>query len=383
MLYVTAQDLQNTLVRMTGGNSSPEEVLDVRHAIRQALRTVSASHQWPYYHDFHHLLTSEPYSTGTVAYSASTGLVTLTSGTWPTWAAAGVLILDDDHVRVARRNSGTSLTVRTADAPSEDYSGTYTLYRYQYEIDSSINLYKFGKLQVDQVSVLDYVPPGLFETDVRLPYLVTGSKPRCFTVSRGPTVGRTTLSLWPYPTEELRMRFGYIRHPRDVRTWEYTTGTVTTGADSAEVEGTDTVFSSAHVNCLLRTGSNRNAAPTSRDGRNPPVDESVVYAVASETNLTTTQALSATGQDVAYTLSDVLDYDISQMHEVVLYCARYELAKLRNEDIKLQVAHRTHYQDALYWARCQSSGADTVSMAGNNGRSAWPGLWDSYMTFGA
>lgn len=388
MLYVTAQDLQNTLVRMLGGNGSPEEVADVRLAIRDALRTVSAAHAWAYYHSFYYLTTNEPYSTGTVTYTAATRVATLSGGTFPDWAAAGVMILSPSspalHCRVESRTSGTRLVLLADDAPTVDYSGTFTLYRYQFELDGDLNLYKFGKPQVDHVRVLEYMPPELFETDVRRPYLISGTKPRWFTISRGRTIGRTCLSLWPYPLEALRLRFGYLRHPRTIKTWEESSGTVSTTANSTALEGDGTAFTSNHVKCLLRTGSNRNDYPSHRDGRYPPVDEVLIASCASATTLAAASALSTSASDVAYLLSDVLDYDVNTMHEVVLYAARRQLGRLRNEDAKIQALHAKSYQDALYLAKCQSGGADTISLAarlGGSRREAWPGLFDSYFQF--
>lgn len=390
MLYVTAQDLQNALVRMLGGSSSPEEVEDVRAAIRDALRTVSAAHLWPYYHSFYTLTTNEPYATGTVTYTAATRALTLSGGTWPDWAAAGVVILPSTatpafHCRVETRDSATQLTLRADDAPVDDQSGvSYTLYRYQFELDGELNIYKFGKPQVDHVRVLEYMPPELFETDVRRPYLISGTKPRWFTISRGQTAGRTCLSLWPYPLEELRLRFGYLRHPRTIKTWLEDTGTVSTTSGSTAVTGSGTSFTSDHAHCLLRTASSRNDLPTHRDGRHPPVDEALVASRTSATAIVAAATLSATATDVAYTLSDVLDYDVHTMHEVVKYAARRQLARLRNEDAKVQALHDRNYQEALYLAKCQSGGADTIQLAarlGGSRREAWPGLFDSYFQF--
>jgi hypothetical protein len=383
MLYVTAKDLQDQLIRQLGGNAGPEEVEDVRRASRQALRKVSSEHVWPFYHDYYHLITSEPYDTGTLTYTASTRVATLSGGTFPSWAASGVLIVDDEHARVESRDSSTQVTLKSDDAPDADYSGTYEIYQYQYELPAALNVYKFGRPQVDQATTLEYTPPDLFETDVRLPYLASGDRPRWFTVSRGATPGRTVISLWPYPSEALRLRFGYLRHPRDILTWEYSEETVSTTSGSAAVTGTSTAFTSSHANCLLRTGSNRNDKPTHRDGRYPPVDEVVVKSRTSATALVAAESLSATATDVAFTLSDVLDYDTATMQEVVSAAARYRLGFLRSEDPKVVALHKRAYDEALYHAKCTCSGDNTVQLAGRNGGSGWGmSIWDDYLTFG-
>ncbi len=222
---------------------------------------------------------------------------------------------------------------------------------------------------------------SLFETDIRRQYLTTGGRPRWFTISRDwRNTGQNVMSLWPYPTTVLRCRFGYFRHPRDIRTWDYQIGQVATTASSTAVTGTDTVWASRHAGCLLRTYSDRINSPTSMDGRFPPVDEAVVQSVTSATALVTATALTATQSDVSYTLSDIIDCDNTAMYEAVAYCARNELAKLRRVDPKLQALYQIDYNNALYSAKAQANPSDSVRIAGSFGRSniGFPGLWSSY-----
>lgn len=383
MYRITAMDLQERLILMLGGKANDDSVTEIRTAIRQALRTVSAEHQWPYYHDFMHLTTSEVYDTGEVAYVASTRTATLTGGTFPTWAGQGVLLIDSKHARVETRVSATEVLLRADDAPPDDFTGDYTMYQYQYTLDTDYNIYKVGKIQVDQANWIEYVPPGLFETEVRRQWLTTGGRPRWFTISRDiASTGQNLLSLWPYPTTELRCRFGFYRHPKDIRTWDYQVGQVATTASSTTITGTDTVFAAKHVGCLLRTYSDRINVPTSMDGRFPPVDESVVKTYTSATSITTATAMTTTQSDVAYTLSDLLDCDNTAMYEAVTYCARWELAKLRRVDPKLQMQYFDDYQRALYLAKAQANSSDSVRVAGSFRRSqiGFPGLWDSSYT---
>lgn len=381
MYHVTALDMQNLLIRMVGGNADPEMISDARQAIRTALRTVSAAHKWPVYHDFLHVLTSESYTTGTIVYTASTRTVVLTGGTWPSWALQGVIIIGTTHARVASVTNSTTLVVISDDAPPEDEPSTsYTLYQYQYTLPVNENIYRIGKIQVDQSNWLDYVPPGFFETDVRRQYLSTGGRPRWFTVQRDrQNPGQRLLSLWPYPTTVLRCRAGYVRHPRDILVWDYSTGQVATTASSTTVTGTSTAFVSNHVNCLLRTYSDRVNIPTNRDGIYPPVDEAVVDTVSSSTILTVKSALTTTQSDVSVSISDILDLDNTIMMDAVIYAARLHLCKLRRMATDALKAYEMDYQQALYLAQGQASTSNSVKIAGsfrfNN--VGFPGLWDA------
>lgn len=381
MYLVTALDLQERLIRMMGGQADDESVNDIRTSIRQALRIVSAEHNWPYYHDYLHITTNETYTTGTIAYTASTRAVVLTSGTWPVWAEQGVLIIDSKHVRVQTRTNGTNLVVRADDAPVDDYTGTYTLYQYQFTLDTDYNIYKVGKVQVDQSNWIEYVPPSIFETDVRQPWLSQGTRPRAFTISRNiANTGQSLLSLWPFPSTEMRLRLGFVRHPKDIRTWSESTGTVNTTASSTALSGAETSFTQRHVGCAMRTYSDRTNVPTSYDGRYPPVDEAVIKAVTDSANLVTASTLLATQSDVAYAISDILDVDNTIMYEVISYSARLELARLRSMDPKLIQVHQDNYDRMLYLAKAQSATHDTVKVAGSfrRSRNLWSGLWDSY-----
>ncbi len=171
MYRITAADMQARLLRMVGGQAEPEMVSDLRMAIRSALRMVSAENTWPYYCDYLHLLTNEEYITGTITYTASTRTVTLAGGTWPSWIDLGSLIIDTFHARVDTVIDSTTLTVTSADAPVSDYTGSYTVYQYRFRLPTDYNIYKVGKIFVNQLRWLEFVPPDLFESETRRRYI--------------------------------------------------------------------------------------------------------------------------------------------------------------------------------------------------------------------
>jgi hypothetical protein len=67
------------------------------------------AHQWSFLRPTTTLTTNAPYSTGTVTIVA--GVATLASGTFPSWAADGELIIDGETYSVASRDSGTQVTL--------------------------------------------------------------------------------------------------------------------------------------------------------------------------------------------------------------------------------------------------------------------------------
>lgn len=385
MFRITAMDMQDRLLRQVGGTSEPQMVSDIRTAIRSAMRLVSTEHAWPYYFDYYHLVTNETYATGTISYVASTRTVTLSGGTWPSWAAYGSVIIDTLHARVDAVTSSTVLTVVSEDAPPDDYSGTYTIYQYRFLLPVGLNIYKIGKIKVDQGNWMEYVPPGIFETDVRRQYLVSGGRPAYFTVSRDfRGTGQQVLSLWPYPTTEMRLRFGYVRHPADIAIWDYQTGRVASTASSTTVTGTSTAFTSNMAGCLIRTGNGIVNVPTDQDGLYPPVNEAVIDSVTNAASLVTKTAMTTTQTEASVSISSLLDVDYNTMLEVIYYRARLELAKIRRVDPVLRAEYERDYGNALYYAKAASSPQDGVSVAGQftNRGWTWPGLWDSYYVLG-
>lgn len=383
MYRITAADMQAKLLRMVGGEADQETVSDLRMAIRAALRLVSAEHSWPYYHDYLNLNTQETYTTGTITYVASTRTVTLAGGTWPSWAAQGSVIIDTFHARVDTVSSSTVLTVRSDDAPVEDFSGDFTIYQYQFTLPVASNIYKIGKIQLDQITWLEYIPPSMFETQIRKQYLVSGGRPRYFTVSRDfRNTGQQLLSLWPYPTTVMQLRAGYIRHPADITIWSYETGKVALTAADATVTGTDTAFTSNMAGCLLRSGSDIVNVPTDSDGAYPSVNEAVIASYTSATSLELAEAASTTQTEASVCISSLIDVDYNQMLEVILYKARLEMAKIRRIDPALRSEHEKDYAQALYFAKCQSSTPDSVRVAGSFQSRTWGNfnVWDSYYT---
>jgi hypothetical protein len=67
------------------------------------------SHEWSFLSPIRSLTTQAPYATGTITIVA--GVVTLSGGTWPSWAASGELVYNGVAATVNTRDSGTQLTL--------------------------------------------------------------------------------------------------------------------------------------------------------------------------------------------------------------------------------------------------------------------------------
>ena len=81
----------------------------VDRTLQSGLREFYGKWNWSFLRPIQTLTLNAPYVTGTVTVAA--GVVTLAGGTWPTWAAAGVLLVNGIDYTVNTRDSGTQLTL--------------------------------------------------------------------------------------------------------------------------------------------------------------------------------------------------------------------------------------------------------------------------------
>ena len=86
-----------------------DQVSDIEDCLNDGLRDVYSAHDWSFFRPVTDITTTAPYATGTVTIAS--GVVTLTGGTFPTWAADGLLKVSNNYYSVATRDSGTQITL--------------------------------------------------------------------------------------------------------------------------------------------------------------------------------------------------------------------------------------------------------------------------------
>jgi hypothetical protein len=139
-LSLTFTDLANCVGPVFGYGAtysamSATEQEQVSVAIRRGLRMFyfpeplepgKAAHKWTFLHPQTTLTSNAPYSTGTI--TVVDGVVTLASGTFPSWAASGLLSVSGTLYDVSSRDSGTQVTL--VDTTLDVAAGTsYGLYQ--------------------------------------------------------------------------------------------------------------------------------------------------------------------------------------------------------------------------------------------------------------
>jgi hypothetical protein len=146
-LSLTYSDLRRIIGRFLGYGTNTAlwtaaQVIEVTDIIKSglnqfyfppSLQAGEPSHQWSFLKKNANITCVVDYSTGTISSSSTT--VTLTTGTWPSWAATnGTLVVDGIEYDVTVRNSGSIITIATAptvafsaDSFTLEHDGNYEL----------------------------------------------------------------------------------------------------------------------------------------------------------------------------------------------------------------------------------------------------------------
>ena len=346
------------------GGLDPSATMDVQKAIaacRNALQDLAASRAWTYYTRSNRLAITAPYSTGTIAYDHTGGsyerVVTLTSGTWPTWAARGVLVIDGVEYEVEDRKDDDELTLTATSNPGADVSSgtSYAIYRDAYELpDDFFRAGGFGI--VGNKRAIAYLSPGQW-ADKRSKMRSVSGEPEFWTFHRDPDQpGRIVLRLLPYPSAAASLDYVYVRKPIDALIYDYRggeAGVVTTSGTSCT--GTDTGFSAEMAGCSIRLSYARTVydeetdVPGSQaflDGvlPRPWIHERRVTERSSATGLTLDEAIAGNVAGVRFQVSSIIDIERTVMMRAFLRCAERQLAIL-NRSARLAEAEELYERE--------------------------------------
>ena len=231
-LSITYQEIRNEVGYVLGyglntassWNDRQTELVDM--VIRSGLKMFyspaaldGVSHEWTFMRPIADLTTTAPYSTGTIEIAS--GVVTLTTGTWPSWAAQGDLVTDGKLYTINTRDSDSQLTMDDTTVTLAA-GATYEIRRYSYDL-------------ADDYGGLD--GPITYQPASNVPYRaikIVGEN-RIRQVRQGEhfstypeeaairskvfdaTVGsRYELLLWPAPDAEYQLQYRYKSNPDDL-----------------------------------------------------------------------------------------------------------------------------------------------------------------------
>ena len=306
----------------------------IKRAIQSAYREFFESRTWAVMMDRSRIVTQPVYNTGTIAYTNSTRTITLTGGTFPSWANLGRIVFGSPALeyQVVANPSSTTLTLSVNVNPGADVAaGTaYQLWQDTYPLP--VNCQSLGTLKDAQRNVvLQYMEPN--DWVALRPYNTYPTIPRFYTVTSDPSyLGALCIRLLPPPDIQYNLDFEYKRMPRQFSVAQNTTGTITSVGTA--VTGVGTTFSTNPnmVGCMIRS-ARTSKPPTGLEGTNPYVEQRVVTSVGSATGLTIDQAFSTDiSSPAAFEISDPIEMESNAMYTAFLRRCEADLGPVMRRD---------------------------------------------------
>jgi hypothetical protein len=281
------------------------------------------------------------YSTGTIAFDytggASERMVTLTTGTWPSWAAFGRITISGTTYTVATRESDSVITLSPNSTPTADVaSGTsYTIFRDTYEFP--VDFKRLVRLMdVDNEQEMEIVTSGTSQVDSLSYFSSPGTPERAVIHGVAEYYGSMSLTFTPPPSEIREYDLLYVRQPRQLNIEKYNTGTVTVSAGSTTVTGNTTSFPEDCVGSVIRFSSSATeptgVAGTSGGTVNRYLAQRTITARGSATSLTIDAAASSGALSaVGYVISDPVDIEHHTMYGAIRALMLAEYCRLKGQ----------------------------------------------------
>lgn len=199
-------------------NFSSDETMDIEQCIQDGLNDVYTAHDWSFFKPIEDISTTAPYTTGTIA--ATDGVVTLTGGTFPSWAADGLLKAADSYYAIASRDGDTQITLENTSVDI-DAGTTYELGRPEIPLSASFEAISNDSDLTYYPEQNELYPPIRMRHDQAIrkwqqndPYF---DRPQFYsvrTVEFDPTVGsRKRLAFYPTPDAIYVVRCPMILRP--------------------------------------------------------------------------------------------------------------------------------------------------------------------------
>ena len=325
------------MITSSYGGPQDAEQRDIRTAVQRAYNELTTINEWSYYYTHGRIITQDTYQTGTVAYNASTRILSLTGGTWPSWAKYGSVAIGRLIARVSKEGATNQELVMDPSVtfPSTLAAGqSYVLFRTDYPLPSDFR-------NMDEPSNEYNWWSGLYlKPDEAMKWERVGNrsgKPWHWTILKDPDGTGYVLKLVGYPTSKETLDFTYRRYPRPLR-WSghepaarfaSVAGGNAGGVDPVEILATGASFSSTMVGSIFRRGT-ASAYPGSLESLTPYESEHLIEAVGQLTVpndlLQVTDAVDfATCRGLVTDPADVGRHMQTALHS----CCEYWLTRIR------------------------------------------------------
>lgn len=141
---VTLLSLKTYARYQVRGNVGTAADAQIVAAINAGLSRVAKAHRWSWLQTDGDLTFNAAYSTGTVTLTNGDATVTLTGGTWPTWAASGKFLYNGQTFRVLSRTSNSEIELTTTWAGTTVSGVSYDIYQNEYTLPTDCMV--FGRI---------------------------------------------------------------------------------------------------------------------------------------------------------------------------------------------------------------------------------------------
>ncbi len=187
---------------------------------KDALSRFEGAYPWSFLYKWASLELTPAYETGTIAIAS--GVVTLTGGTFPSWAAQGDLwVEDDDETRrysVSTRDGNTQITLNDTSV-AVTAGATYALKRHFYDLPSDFGGtldrgFAFRRDSVYAGHVIKLVGLSEYQQLDREVGTITGAPRYC--ALQADSVSSWLVGFTPLPTGTLFLDYRYKLVPADV-----------------------------------------------------------------------------------------------------------------------------------------------------------------------
>lgn len=201
-----------------GSSFSSDQLTRIKYCIRDGLYRVYSAHEWSFFRPLADVVTTAPYATGTV--TVASGVVTLVGGTLPSWAASGVLMVNNKYYSVASRQSGSQMTLNDTTVSIASAS-SYKLARPEIPMDPSFDSVANDSDLAFYPGPEQWYPSVARRHDSTIRKLEADNpefdRPRFYTVRTDrfdPSVGsQKTLAFYPIPDAAYTLRVPMILRP--------------------------------------------------------------------------------------------------------------------------------------------------------------------------
>jgi hypothetical protein len=203
---LVAADLWARFKRILADKSGAQADDLARQGCDDALTMIAQERPWAWYETLATITVLPPYQEGTIAVTQDSVTVTLTGGTWPTWAAAADLYVNGRLYPVLTRDSGTQLTLRTAFGEASAVAASYTLAQTEYPMPSDMTA--MGQMLFEPGWPYGTRPVSFASLAYqRSVWQFTESRPGLFAVRAD------KLAVWPWTSEQRTITVIYSRRP--------------------------------------------------------------------------------------------------------------------------------------------------------------------------